>query len=343
MSETSAIIRGAVIGYGAAFNQGKHHASQMNQTKGIKLAAICDIDVSRTIAAKKDFEGIQTFTSIDRMLEQAEIDLVANVLPHNLHAPVSIQCSRAGKHVVIEKPMCITVKEATDMIIAAKESGKMISVYHNRRWDADFCTLKKIVQSGVIGDVFRIEMWGGGYGKPNTQWWRGRKTPSGGSFYDWGAHYLDWLLGIVPAKMINVTGFFYDRVWTDVSNEDHVEATIRFTNGAQATVVMSNITKVGRPRWTLWGEKGAIVAEGKGFKVYSELPGQPKEQVVEIDGSAWQNFYPSRYYDNIVAHITKGEELIIKAEEARRVIAIVKLAEKSSNTLQAEPVPYEFR
>jgi len=106
---------------------------------------------------------------------------------------------------------------------------------------------------------------------------------------------------------------------------------------------MSNITKVGRPRWTLWGEKGAIVSEGKGFKVYSEVPDQPKEQEIEIDGSAWQNFYTSRYYENIVAHLTKGEELIVKAEEARRVIAIVELAEKSSNTLQAEPVPYEFR
>jgi predicted dehydrogenase len=229
------------------------------------------------------------------------------------------------------------------MIIAAKESGTMISVYHNRRWDADFCTLKKIVHSGVIGAVFRVEMWGGSYGKPKTEWWRGRKTPSGGSFYDWGAHYLDWLLGVIPEKMINVTGFFYDRVWLDVSNEDHVEASIRFANGCKATVVMSNITKVGRPRWTVWGEKGAIVSEGKGFKVYSELPEYPKEKIEAIDSSAWQLFYPSRYYDNIVAHITKSEELIIKAEEARRVIAIIELAEKSANTLQAEPVPYEFR
>ena len=343
MSETNGVIKGAVIGYGAAFNQGKHHASQINGTEGMELVAVCDIDKSRTKAAKEDFPQIQTFNSTEEMLAEPEIDLVANVLPHNLHAPVSIQCSKAGKHVVIEKPMCVTIAEATDMIVAAKETGKMVGVYHNRRWDTDFCTLKKIVQSGVVGDIFRVEMWGGGYGRQNPDWWRSRKTASGGSFYDWGAHYLDWLLGIMPAKMINVTGFFYDRVWDDISNEDHVEACIRFADGAHATVVMSNITKIGRPRWTLWGDKGAIVSESGGFKVHSELPDQPKEQTIENDGSAWQLFYPSRYYDNIVAHINKGDELIVKAEEARRVIAIMELAEKSSNTLQAETVPYEFR
>lgn len=330
-------IRGAVIGYGAAFNMGKHHASLMNSTEGLKCVAICDVDRTRTKAAKADFPDVAVYNNFQTMLKKENIDLVTVVLPHNLHAPVSVECLKAGKHVIVEKPMCITIAEATEMINTAKEKGVMLSVYHNRRWDSDFWTLLELVRSGVIGKVFHVEMWGGGYGHPGT-WWRSDKKISGGAFYDWGAHYLDWLLHIIPSKMINVTGFFQPkRVWTDVTNEDHVQAVIRFADGAVADVQMSNIAKVGKPRWRVLGEKGAIVSEGDAFRVYSVEKGFPAEQTVKFHGRPGPN-----YYQNIVAHLQKGEELIVKPEEARRVIAIMELAEKSSRSHQAEPVPYEF-
>jgi len=78
MAET---IRGAVIGYGAAFNMGKHHASQMNNTDGIECVAICDIDRSRTKAAKADFPGVNTYNSVKSLLKKEEFDLATVVLP----------------------------------------------------------------------------------------------------------------------------------------------------------------------------------------------------------------------------------------------------------------------
>ena len=104
--------------------------------------------------------------------EKDDVDLVTIVLPHNLHAPVAVECLKAGKHVIVEKPMCISIAEGTEMINTAKENNVMITVYHNRRWDADFWTLKELVESGVIGKIFHVEMWGGGYGRPNPDWWR---------------------------------------------------------------------------------------------------------------------------------------------------------------------------
>lgn len=334
----SEVIRGAVVGYGSAFNMGKHHASQMKSAEGIECVAICDVDKTRTKAAKEDYPGVNTYNSVKAMLQKEKFDLAVVVLPHNLHAPVAIECLKAGKHVIVEKPMCITIAEATEMISTAKEKNVMLSVYHNRRWDADFWTLRDLVRSGVIGTVFHVEMWGGGYGRPNPNWWRSDKRISGGAFYDWGAHYLDWLLNIIPAKMINVTGFFHpNRVWKDISNEDHVEAIIRFADGAVADVQMSSIAKVGKPGWRVLGEKGAIVSGDRKFKVYSVVEGQPPEQEVEYKGRPGPG-----YYQNIVSHLQKGEELIVKPEEARRVIAVMELAEKSSRSHQAEPVPYEF-
>ena len=334
----SKAIRGAVIGYGPAFNMGRHHATLMTRAEGMECVAVCDVAKSRTKAAKKELPDVNTYNSVKTMLKKEDFDLASVVLPHNLHAEVAIECLNAGKHVIVEKPMCITIAEATEMINTAKEKDVMLSVYHNRRWDADFWTLLGLVKSGVIGKIFHVEMWGGGYSRPNPDWWRSNKKVSGGAMYDWGAHYLDWLLNIMPAKMVNVTGFFHpNRVWADISNEDHVQAVIRFADDAVADVQMSSIAKVGKPRWRVLGEKGAIVSKDDGkFKVLSVEKGWPEEQEVEFKGRPG----PS-YYENIVAHLREGVELIVKPEGARRVVAVMDLAEKSSRSHQAEPVPYE--
>ena len=331
-------IRGAVLGYGAAFNMGKAHANMMARTEGIHCVAVCDIDESRTDAAKQDFPGIRTYNTVEELIADDAVDLVANVLPHSLHGAPTVACLNAGKHVVVEKPMCITIAEATEMITAAEENGVMLSVHHNRRWDADFWTLRELVHAGVIGKVFNVEMWGGGYGRPNPNWWRSVKAVSGGQFYDWGAHYLDWLLNIIEAPMINVTGFYQPNlVWDDISNEDHVQAIIRFADGCMANIQMSNIARINGPRWKLRGSHGAIVSGDGQFKVLSEVEGQPKERMVGFDGRPG----PS-YYENIVAHLNDGTPLLVTPESARRVIAVMDLAEKSSKTHQAETVPYEF-
>lgn len=334
----SNIIRGAVIGYGAAFNMGKFHAEAMQRTEGIECVAICDIDEERTKSAKADFTSVSIYNNIDELLADPAIDLIVNVLPHNLHGSITVQSLEAGKHAIVEKPMCITIAEANQMINTAREAGLMLSVHHNRRWDADFWTLRGLVKSGVIGRVFSVEMWGGGYGKPDSNWWRSVKAISGGTFYDWGAHYLDWLLNIIEEKMINITGFYQPNlVWHDITNEDHVQAIIRFANNAVANVQMSSIAKLGAPVWKLLGSHGAIVSEGNQFKVIVEVEGQPEQQMVDFHGRPG----PS-YYENIVAHLNNGEPLIVTPESARRVVAVMDLAEKSSKTHQAETLPYEF-
>ena len=331
-------IRGAVIGYGAAFNMGRAHASMMQETEGIACVAVCDLDEARTDAAKEDFPDIKTYNKVESLLADETVNLIANVLPHNLHCSITLECIRAGKHVVVEKPMCITIAEATEMINTAKGNGLMLSVHHNRRWDPDFWTLRNLVRRGAIGQVFSVEMWSAGYGSPDPNWWRSVKAISGGNFYDWGAHYVDWLLHIIEEKMVNVSGFFQPNlVWKDITNEDHVQAIIRFANDTVANVQMSHIAKIEEPRWKLFGSHGSIVSEANHFKVISEMEGGTEEQIVEYERRPGPD-----YYQNIVGHLNTEEPLIITAESARRVIAVLELAEKSSKTHQAETVPYEF-
>ena len=306
----------------------------MQKTGKMKVEAVCDLDKSRVAVAKDDFPGVETFTDIAKMLKKTKVDLCVVILPHNLHAPVAIQCAEAGKHVVVEKPMCVSDAEAKAMIGAANANKVMLSVFHNRRWDGDFVTLRELVcEKKLIGDVFHVEMFGGGYGKPGT-WWRSDKAISGGHFFDWGAHYLDWLLQIMPQKITGVTGFFHKLKWHEVSNEDNVEAAIRFADGAVAHVQMSSLAMVGKERWRLLGTEGAIVSGDRSFTLHRDVDGYRGHFDVNYRDSNWDG-----YYANVAAHLVGGEDLIVKPEQARRVIAVMDTAEKSSASGKTEKLP----
>jgi predicted dehydrogenase len=244
---------------------------------------------------------------------------------------------KAGKHVIVEKPMCLTVKEATAMIEAAKQKGVMLTVYHNRHWDGDFMAIREVVEAGLIGEIFHVEMFGGGYHRPGP-WWRSDKAISGGLFYDWGAHYLWWLLQLIPHPIQSVVGAFHKLKWHDVTNEDHVQAIIRFANGTIADVQFSTITAAGKPRWFILGTEGAIVDRWEGkFSLHYFVNGIRAETQVPYKESRWFEFYR-----NVANHLLHGKELAIKPEQARRVIAIMEYAERSAKQGgKALSIPYE--
>ncbi len=272
------------------------------------------------------------------LLADDVVDICVVVTPHNTHARLAIQCLEAGKHVIVEKPMCFSYREAEKMIQAARANDCMLTVFHNRRWDGDYMAIKKAIDDGLIGEIFHIEAYFGGWEKPRN-WWRSDKQISGGAFYDWGAHFLDWVLGLIPeARMTHISGFFHqDVVWQQMTNEDQVQAIIRFDTGCVADVQMSSVAFVSKPRWRILGTKGAIEDwSGGSFTVYTQVKGYPAQMEVDYQEGQWPE-----YYKNIAAHVTRGTELVVKPEEAARTIAIMEYAERSSKqgkTLRA-PCP----
>jgi len=323
------VVKCAVVGYGGAFAMGKFHADSIIRTPGLELVAVCDIDPSRLVEAKKDFAGVRTYPSLTRMLAREDFDLAVIVTPHNTHARLALQCLKAGKHVIVEKPMCLRSQEATAMIEAAREKKVMLSVYHNRRWDGDYLALRQIVGKGLVGEVFHMEAYAGGYRHPGKQW-RSDKRVSGGALWDWGAHFVDWILGLVQEKVSDVAGYFHKRKWHDVSNEDQAEAIIRFASGAVANLQMSSLARAEKPRWRILGTEGAIVFPGAApetLRVYTTLNGLTAETEVKQMQSDW-----SAYYRNIASHLRKGEPLAVTPESARRVISVMEAAERSARS-----------
>lgn len=330
-------IRCGVLGYGPSCDMGLNHARWMSERPGMRAVAVADIDPARLEVARTDLPEVQTFESLEAMLEGAETDLVVVILPHHLHAEAALECLRAGKHVVLEKPFCLTTQEATQMIRAARRAKRMLSCFHNRRWDGDYRALRDIVARGLVGDVFHVETFRGGYRRPGSSW-RSNKTVSGGAFYDWGAHFTDWVLRLVGKRVTQVTGLFHKRWWQHVTNEDQVQALLRFEGGEGADIQMSSLAAASKDRWRVLGTQGGIrSAAGDAFHVTSHASGLPFDGEVSYEFT----FSGAPYYRNVADHLLMGEALEVTPEQAREVIAVIETAERSSAEGRSLPLPPE--
>ncbi len=324
-------IRCAVIGYGKSFNMGKAHCNYIKETYGLNLVAVCDTDKSRLIEAKQDFPEINTYSNVSDLIKKEQFDMAVVVTTHNTHAELAIQFLSAGKHTIVEKPMCITVKEADSMIKISEKNKVMLSVFHCRRWDGDFMAIQEAINEGLIGKVFHLDAYCGGYGYPG-KWWRSDKKISGGLIYDWGAHFIDWILQFIKDEIDTVYAFSQKRVWHSVTNEDYYFLVIRFESGICATYEHSQISAVGKPRWRILGEKGGILDIGGGiFKLNTHLNGIWSEIELKYKKSNWNS-----YYYNIADHLLMNEPLIVTPQSARKVIAVIETAQKSAETHRAE-------
>jgi len=338
---TTRTVKVGIIGYGGAFNMGKLHGEALSRAR-MQVTAVCDLDPKRAAAAKGELgEHVRLFTDPAKLLAESDVELCVVITPHNTHAALSLQCLEAGRHVVTEKPYTITVDEATRVIETARRVGKVATVFHNRRWDGDFLAMKRIVDSDAIGDPYHIECFFGGYGEPRPDWWRSSKAASGGAFYDWGAHFVDWVLLLMQQPIESVSGSFHKRVWHQISNEDHIDATIRFAGGRTASVEQSSIAAIAKSRFRILGTHGGIeqrTAEPKdGIRVVSFRDGQRTESIVSCLPSDWDAFYR-----NLADHLLLGEPLAVTPESARDVVAVLNLAEASAKQ-GGMPLPLPYR
>lgn len=333
-------IKVGVVGYGGAFNMGRTHLQDM-QKAGMTPRAVAEPDAARRAVAAQEFPGIQTYSSVDEMLAQSDVNLVVLITPHNTHAPLALQCLKAGRHVVCEKPLALTTEECDAMIAAARDAGVILTTFHNRHWDGSILKALEVVRSGVLGEIIRIESHMGQWGKPGD-WWRSSKSISGGILYDWGVHVLEYILQLVDSEITEVTGFAKRGHWAPHSKwgadtvEDEGFVVVRFKNGVWASVLMTQIDlspKRGMVQVT--GTKGTFWWDYERH----ELTVQDGETTVISKGKnptpQWE-----KYYANVAAHLTKGEPLVITPEWSRRPIHILDLADRSAREGRALPAKY---
>jgi scyllo-inositol 2-dehydrogenase (NADP+) len=323
-------IKVGVVGYGGAFNMGRAHLNEM-QRAGMTPTAVAEIDTERLKVATTDFPGIQTYSSVAAMLRKSDVDLLAIITPHNTHAPLALQCLKAGRHVVCEKPFAIKTGECDAMIREAKRRGLVLSTYHNRHWDGCILEAVERIGAGAIGELVRVEAHMGGWGQPRD-WWRSSKKISGGILYDWGVHLLEYSLQIIGSEIVEVAGFASKGFWAPKTRwkadtiEDEGFAVARFRNGVWLTLCISAIDsrpKAGVVEFT--GTKGTYLMSHPEYEIVTHRGADTvTTKGRNPDSEGW------RLYQNIADHLTGKARLIITPEWARRPIHILDLADQST-------------
>lgn len=336
-------VRVGLLGYGAI---GHEHSRAVQAVTGLELAAVCDTDADRVAAATAYAPSARGHTSPDALVADPDVDLVVVSTPPVSHAPWALRLLEAGKHVVVEKPFAITTAEADDVLVMAQTQGLLACVYQNRRFDPDYLALRKVVREGRIGTPFQVEAFVGGYGHP-CNLWHSDDAVSGGAYYDWGGHVLDQVLDLVPEPVEHVTAATHKLRWHDVTNADHSRVTIRFTNGAEAEFVYSDLAAALKPRWYVLGTDGAVVGQWRTEKVVSRndigtltedvlapADSPPLMRLHSSDGSLTQlatpagELYP--FHTQLADLLQLGLAMGMTGRQSRRVLGVMEAARESA-------------
>ncbi len=313
-------MRVAVVGYGTATHRGLYHCNAVKSTEGLSLSAVCDPDPQRRAQAAQD-HGVRTFAVMEDMLNEDGIDLVVLVTPNHTHMPLAVKALESGRHVVTEKAMCLTLGEAERMIETSRRSGRLLSIFQNRRWDKDFLTVREIVENGEVGELFQIDCGVNLFGKPPSGW-RREKDSGGGLLYDWGAHLLDQLVLLARSEPAGVFAATNRRITGEA--DTHARVMTRFESGLLAEMEVSRVSWIPRPRWHVWGTKGTLIHEGGGFRLRT---GKGER---EIPYAAPGD--PGAFYRNVVAALRDGAPLWVTPEQVKKSIAVIEAALRSDET-----------
>ncbi len=235
-----------------------HHCAALRDVEGFKLRAICDTDPARREQASREY-GLRVCSDLGAVISDDAIDLVVFITPHHVHAPQTVEALSAGKHVVVEKAMCLTVREADEMIDSGARAGRMLTVHQNRREDRDVLTARSVLESGALGEVYRIESACNYHGPQDG--WRARRAAGGGYLYDAGGHLADQLVQMAGSRVATVYADLQKRIWTDgMDTETYANVQVRFENGLTAELDIGGIMWFRKPRFLIMGEQGTFTA-----------------------------------------------------------------------------------
>jgi len=325
------------------------HGLACTETDGLRLSAAVDTSPDRLEAARRDFGDVATFTSVDDLLASDAAEVVIIATPPVLHADLARACLDNGRHVVVEKPMCLTAADADDLVSRADASGLALSVHQSRRWDTDFLALRRAVETGMVGEMFNIETFVGGFEHP-CRAWHSEESVSGGAVYDWGSHHIDWILRLYGSAPERVSCTTHTRVWHDSTNVDQLEVKMIWADGREAAFRQSDLAAIRRPKFYVQGTEGTIeghyqpldasrLEPGRGYLSgvhhHAERPVDLRLARYESDWGLIESAIPPvphpgwGFHRNLADHLLLGEPLAVDPRESRDVVRVLEAAHRS--------------
>ncbi len=335
-----------IIGYGG---EGASHSYNISRISGLEIAGVYDIKESRCEYARS--QGLFVYDNYDAMLADDKVDIILIATPNDLHKDMAVSAMLAGKNVICEKPVTLSSDELSVIIETEKKTEKVFSVFQNRRWDRDYLAMKKLYESGNLGDVHRIEhRVHGSRGIPGD--WRQYPEFGGGMILDWGVHILDQMALLVNGKIKSV----YCSV-DNVTNElvdDGFNIRIKFENGVEAVLEVGTSNFITLPMWYMLGRNGSAVIRGWDVNdnevvIAEELDNTDIVPVITASGLT-KTMAPRRpeqyksskldvpesdlaeFYYNFMAACRGEQEQIVKNEQVMRIMKLMEAAFESAKT-----------
>ena len=243
-----------IVGFGYA--AATFHAPLVQAVGGLRLVAVASGQAAKV---HRELPGVAVAASPEALLAREDVAIVVIAAPNDRHYPLASQALAAGRHVVVDKPFTLTVAEARRLTQQAAAAGRVLSVFHNRRWDADFLTLQAVLASGELGRIVHFESRFDRYRPEVKVRWRETPGPGAGLWYDLGPHLLDQALrlfgrpeGILLERALQREGALVD---------DWFQATLRYGR-LRALLQAGMLVPHPGPRFAVHGERGTFLKEG---------------------------------------------------------------------------------
>lgn len=346
-------IRIAVIGHGF---MGHEHETMLSQMEGIRLLGFSDRDPKQLDDVK---EGLIRYDSNEALLADPEVDVVLIAANNNQHHDLVIQAARAGKDIICEKPVAMSLEELDDMVRVTNECGVKFTVHHQRRLDQDFRIMKEIFDQKALGDVYMMKNSLYGF-NGNMHDWHVYISEGGGMLYDWGVHLIDQILFMMPEAKIT-------SIYADVRNvinfevDDYFKILLRFDNQVMAEIELGTYLLADKPQdkwferhWIMGGNKGTAYVDG--FEPEGKIV-RTTELLTNVSGSRTmtaagptRSFGPPApgkivtedvpkvntchrdYFENYKKAYYGEEDFLVKIPETRRVLAVMDAVRESAKT-----------
>ncbi|HWR31117.1 MAG TPA: oxidoreductase [Negativicutes bacterium] len=334
-----------VIGYGMAGSV--FHGPLIASVEGLVLSTVVS---SKPDAVQRDFPGVTVTPDIRAMLADPAVEVVVVASPNSTHFLYAQMALEAGKHVIVDKPFSIRVSEADELIALAARKNLLLTAFQNRRYDNDFLTVRKVIDEGLLGNLYIYEAHYDLFRPQISAKWKEHAGEGCGALYDLGPHLIDQAVQLFGAPKTVFAELIRQRPGAEVDDYFH----LILGYGALRVILGSGwVVKQPGPHFMVHGDKGSLIKYGldsqqpdlqKGLRPGHPRWGRDQEEYYAELALGQDRTAKSRletipgcyevFYQGIYKAIVHGEPLPVKATEARTALRVIECAIKSNDEMR---------
>ncbi|MFZ4451515.1 Gfo/Idh/MocA family protein [Salibacterium aidingense] len=332
------ILKTAVIGCGSIARN--RHLPEYEANPSVEITAVCDLVKKRAERTAEPY-GARWYTDYEELLKQENLDLVSICLPNYLHAPVSIQALDAGVHVLCEKPMAASSREAEDMITACKRNGKKLMIGHNQRFVPSHQKAYQLLRAGELGKVYSFRTTFG-HGGPEgwsadgvNSWFFEKEKAIIGAMGDLGVHKADLLRWLLGEEFSEIAGFIENNAKKEITVDDNAVCILRSESGVIGTMAASWAYQSEEDNSTvIYGERGTMHLEEDpehSLVIQYANGNKVKYELGRIASNEEGGQTGSYVIDHFVDCVLYDREPLIDGEEGKRSLEVILAAIDAEN------------